>query len=233
MKIRLIKSFSIIALLLAFSSLARAGLKWDTTMARLETKPGDAFIDAKFPFKNTGTEPVWIISLDTSCSCLTPNQVIGEYQPGQSGTVTVRYKVGRRMGTLVETVTVHTSDRAASTVALNLTIYVPITYQISPTMLTWNTGDPAEPHEAYFYDLRKKGMKPVLVYSPSTNFTATLVAQPGLNRYAIRVVPVSTEIEDATNIYVDVDLGGGKIQKNKILVAVRAAGSTQPIKLNQ
>jgi hypothetical protein len=232
MKMLLIKSLGIIALLLACSNLARAGLQWDTTAVSLETKPGDEFADAKFPFKNTGTEPVWITALDTSCSCLTTSQAIGEYKPGEGGVVTVRYRVSRRMGTLVESVTAHTSDRVAPTVALRLTIFVPLTYQILPGMITWNTGAPADPHDAYFYDLRGKGMKPVFVYSPSTDFTATLVAQPELHRYAIRVVPASTENENATNIYIDVDVGGGKIQKARILVAVRTAGSTKPLQIS-
>jgi hypothetical protein len=227
------KSFSALALLLLLSNFARAGLQWNTTAVLLETKRGDEFADAAFPFKNTGTDSVWITSVDTSCSCLTPNQVIGVYKPGQSGTVTVRYKVGARSGTMTETVTVHTSDPAAQTVSLDLTVYVPITYRLEPTMLLWDTGAPAIPHDAYFYDLRGTGMKPVFVYSPNTNFTATVVPQPEMHRYAIHVVPVSTDNEDATRIYIDVDVGGGKIQKTKIIVAVRTPGSTQPIKLSQ
>jgi hypothetical protein len=233
MKMLSLRSFSAIALLLALSNFARAGLQWNTTAVLLETKRGDESAEADFPFKNTGTDSVWITAVDTSCSCLTPKLVIGEYKPGQSGTVAVRYKVGSRSGTMTEAVTVHTSDHATPTVRLDLTVYVPITYRLEPTMLTWDTGAPVEPHDAYFYDLRGAGMKPVFVYSPSVAFTATVVPQPEMHRYAIRVVPTSTDTEEAARIFIDVDMGSGKIQKTKIIVAVRAAGSTEPIKLGQ
>ena len=46
-----------------------AGLEWTTTRVELSATAGDSELVADFPFKNTGTSPVSILNLQTSCDC--------------------------------------------------------------------------------------------------------------------------------------------------------------------
>lgn len=199
-----------------------AALQWDTTAVTLQPTPEQSTIDAVFHFKNTGPDPVSILSLDTSCSCLTPSSVTGVYDAGQSGVLKVRFSVGAKLGMVVEHVIVHTTDKANEKVGLRLTVNIPVVFRIEPEYLMWDVGGPADTREAYFYDFTGKGLKPTVVYSLSTDFTAVLVPEPDQNRYAIRVTPVSADSEIATSIYLDVDLGGGKIRKIKFVAAVKS-----------
>ncbi|HTB81962.1 MAG TPA: DUF1573 domain-containing protein [Opitutaceae bacterium] len=201
-----------------------AALQWDTTAVMLQPTPDQSTIDAVFPFKNTGPDPVSILSLDASCSCLSPSSVTGVYDAGQSGVLKVRFNIGSKLGTVVEHVTVHTTDKANEKVNLRLTINIPVVFKIEPEFLIWDQGGPADTREAYFYDFTGKGLKPTTVYSTDANFTAVLVPELDQKRYAIRVTPGSTDAEIGTSIYMDVDMGGGKIRKVKILGIVKAPG---------
>jgi hypothetical protein len=201
-----------------------AALQWDTTAVTLQPTPDQSSVEAVFPFKNTGPDPVSILSLDASCSCLTPNSVTGAYESGQSGVLKVRFNIGSKLGTIVEHVIVHTTDKANEKVNLRLTINIPVIFRIEPEFLMWETGAPADTREAYFYDFTGKGIKPTVVYSVDANFTAVIVPDPDQHRYIIRVTPASTETEIGAQVYLDIDMGGGKIRKTKFVVAVKTPG---------
>jgi hypothetical protein len=209
-----------------------AGIQWQTKAVILNLTPDQSFVDVSYPFKNESTDPVSILKVDTSCGCMTPSKVTGDYKAGDSGVLKVRYRVGSKLGTIVEAVTVHTSDKSDETVNLRMTINIPISFRIEPEFVFWDIGEAAESRDAYFLDLSGSGMKPVAVYSPDTNFTATIVPQPEQHRYALRVTPLSTDSEEGSNIFVDIDVGGGKIRKTRFVAAVRSP-NVKKFRLNQ
>jgi Protein of unknown function (DUF1573) len=198
----------------------------------MQLKAEQSVVDVAYPFKNDGKEPVSILKVEPSCGCMSPNNITGVYVPGEGGVLKIRYHVGDKLGTVVEGVAVHTSDPADETINLRLTVAISVSFHIEPGFLSWGVGEPAEAREVYLFDLSETGVKPVLVYSPDDNFTVTILPQPEQHRYALRVTPLSTESEGATNIYVDVDLGGGRIRKAKFIAAVRAPG-TKKLRLPQ
>ncbi|OAM91698.1 DUF1573 domain-containing protein [Termitidicoccus mucosus] len=215
------KNTILLVLALIAANAAHAGLEWKHKELSIEVSSRQSEVEVSFPFKVTGTVPVGIISMDTSCSCMTPSHIVGEHKPGAEGVLKVRYAVGNNKGTSMEKITVHSTDPDAPKTELRLIVYATLTYRIEPKYAFWTPGAPAEAKDLYFLDVATKGLKPLTVYSTSTNFSASIIPQDTAHRYVIRIQPVSTEKPEGAHIYVDVDMGGGQVEKTKILVAVK------------
>src|SRR5579885_3535602 len=127
----------------------QAALQWDTRAVVLQLKADQSTVDVAFPFKNTGKNPVSILKVEPSCPCMSANKVTGIYQAGESGVLKVRYHVGAKLGTVVEGITVHTSDPTEDTVNLRLTVSIPVAFGIQPGFVFWGVGEAAEPRDVY------------------------------------------------------------------------------------
>src|SRR6201988_2641341 len=75
-----------------------AQLKWDTMEQSLKSKPGDREVVATYRFTNTGTNPITIDNVHTSCGCTTAALTKNEYAPGESGQIVARMVSGSRTG---------------------------------------------------------------------------------------------------------------------------------------
>jgi hypothetical protein len=70
------------------TSMAHAGLKWQTTQKSVVFRPGQPVYRAEFPFKNTGKTNVTITDIKTGCACCTTGKVDKyHYAPGETGTL--------------------------------------------------------------------------------------------------------------------------------------------------
>jgi hypothetical protein len=216
-----VKNTILLILALIAANVAHAGLEWKYKEFSIEVPSHQGEVEVSFPFKVTGTVSVGIISLDASCSCLTPSHVIGEHKPGAEGVLKVRYAAGNNMGTSMEKITVHSTDPDSPKTELRLIVYAPLTYRIEPRYAFWELGSPADTKDLYFLDAAGKGLKPLTAYSTSTNFSASIIPQDTARRYVIRIRPVSTEKPIGAHIYIDVDMGDGQIEKTRIVAAVK------------
>lgn len=63
----------------------------------------------KFPFKNTGNEPLIIKNAKGSCGCTVPTYPKEPVMPGETGVIEVRYDT-QRTGPFTKTVTVTTNE---------------------------------------------------------------------------------------------------------------------------
>ena len=63
----------------------------------------------KFPFKNTGTEPLIIKNAKGSCGCTVPTYPKEPIMPGETGVIEVRYDT-QRVGPFTKTVTLTTNE---------------------------------------------------------------------------------------------------------------------------
>ncbi|MEM7755786.1 MAG: DUF1573 domain-containing protein [Planctomycetota bacterium] len=84
----------------AFStSLHDFGVVWD-----------HAEVEVAFPFTNTGTEPLVIESMRSTCGCTVPALDKTEYAPGEGGEIKVIFNPHNRKGINNRTVVVNTND---------------------------------------------------------------------------------------------------------------------------
>jgi len=91
----------------------------------------------------------------------------------------------------------------------------------------WPKGSPKKTRKIYFHNFTQTEIKPVVVYSPSPNFTTAIEYQTEQKRYVIKITPADTSEEEMTAIYLDVDVGGGKIRKTKIVAIIKDPASKQ------
>ncbi|MBN1597908.1 MAG: DUF1573 domain-containing protein [Bacteroidales bacterium] len=71
---------------------------------------GDATID--FVFKNTGTEPLILSNVRSSCGCTVPQWPREPINPGQDSAIKVKYNT-KRVGTFSKSVTVYSNAQEA------------------------------------------------------------------------------------------------------------------------
>lgn len=123
---------------------ALAALQWETK--RLEFKPhaGEKEVVGEFHFQNTGTEPVEIRDIQTSCECTTAELPQRIYAPGESGVIKAVVNLGDGMGTIERTVTLRTEERVTQFVTLALRIEIPELLTYSARTLRWSVGGSTE-----------------------------------------------------------------------------------------
>ncbi len=78
------------------------------------TNPGGIF-----HFKNTGDEPLVLISVKTSCGCLVGSWSREPVMPGESGTIKCKYDT-KRLGPINKSITVKTNDTTNSITVLRI-----------------------------------------------------------------------------------------------------------------
>ncbi len=75
-----------------------------------EIKSGEV-VDLVFKFKNTGDKILVIKSINTSCGCTYTRNEKKEYQPGEKGTIPVKFFSKGYRGKVVKTINVSTNDK--------------------------------------------------------------------------------------------------------------------------
>ncbi len=115
-------------------------LEWKTQTQRVRTAPFQSSIAIVFDFKNTGTTPVAILSIQTNCDCLDAATDREVYAPGEAGHLTARFTVGDRLGLYQRSITILSDDGSRKPTVLAVSIDVPEIAALSQRMLAWKIG---------------------------------------------------------------------------------------------
>jgi len=106
--------FSILLLFAAFSLSAQPKITFDKTQHDFgKVNEGDGAASYDFTFKNTGTAPLIIQNVSTTCGCTTPEWTKQPIRPGETGFIKVSYDVKGRPGAIDKTITVHSNGSQA------------------------------------------------------------------------------------------------------------------------
>ena len=198
--------FSLLPLLLLLAGgRLHAQLKWDAPIQEFHRVPDDKEIWAHYPFHNTGSTPVTIKSLRSSCGCTTAHLEKKNYAPGESGEVLLHFIFGDRKGYYRKTVSVTTDDKPAEPLVLNLliTIHDPVT--IAPALVFWKTGQPATPQTVQLTVDDPAHVHVKSVASSNPRLLAKLQpAKPG-EPSVITVTPADTTQKESAEISVQTD----------------------------
>ncbi len=89
-------------------------------------------VSHEFTFTNTGTEPLKITDVKTSCGCTVPSLSKTEYAPGESGKITVIFNPENRTGPQHKVVTVTTDSKLTPTVKIAFTAKVSKVLEVKP-----------------------------------------------------------------------------------------------------
>jgi len=129
----------LLSLFLAIPAFAQ--LKWDTMEQSLKSKPGDREVVATYRFTNTGTTPITIDNVHTSCGCTTAALTKNEYAPGESGEIVARMDIGSRTGHQEKSILVTTKQNPKAPMILRLIADIPEPLVVKPTFVMWGVGE--------------------------------------------------------------------------------------------
>jgi hypothetical protein len=120
-------------------------LSWENTEQTFNSKPKDLAVEAKYKFTNTGTKPIKIEGVRTSCGCTTAALTKTEYAPGESGEIEAKFTFSGRTGKQEKAIMVVTSTAPENPTILKLHVYIAPTVKIEPEVVFWNVGDQPDP----------------------------------------------------------------------------------------
>jgi hypothetical protein len=210
---------AVILALLAGGQTGRAALEWKTTDLQLKTEVGQEQAVAVFPFRNRGNQPVHIISVDPSCSCMAAEPGKEVYAPGETGEIRVEIALAGYVGRLRRSIAVETDDATSRFAELTLTVDIPEPVVINPRFLFWQIGDQPEEKslEIVVTDPKRTVFGEIECSSPL--FHARLLPQPA-GGYRLAVEPADLRQPAEAIIRLPVTIGG-RPQVRLVYVAVK------------
>ena len=108
-------NFSILMLFAVFTLSAQPQLAFDKTQHDFgKVNEGDGPASYNFTFKNSGTTPLIIHNVSTTCGCTTPEWTREPIRPGAAGFIKVSYDVKGRPGAIDRTITVHSNSQQST-----------------------------------------------------------------------------------------------------------------------
>jgi Protein of unknown function (DUF1573) len=144
--------FALALIAFQFTSLSWAALVFDKTLIDLAPEKLTDHIDVEYPFKNTGAGAVTVSDITTSCGCTAATLEKKTLDPGEAGTIKVRFDIGDRQGPQNRTITVVTD---AGTQVLTLNVNIPMRALITPRLHLFRPPELADKTSTvtYYLDL--------------------------------------------------------------------------------
>ena len=186
-----------------FTAWAHAGLQWEKPIQSFDRSPEDRHVTATFAFRNTGSAPVTIKSVKTSCGCTSARLAKKTFAPGESGEIAAKFTFRKKAGVQRTLVTVKTDDTPEPAV-LDIRVMLREGVTVTPSLLFWRVGEPAA---AKGVQLTANG-QPVRVNSvSSTNprLAASLETVKAGEQYVINVKPDDTSQKESGEVRVATD----------------------------
>ena len=204
---------------LAGAAACPAALEWETTDLKLVARPGQPSMNVVFPFRNIGGKPVRILSLDSSCGCMSAVPAKAVCAPGESDEIRVELILTGYSGRVRRSVAVSTDDADGKYAELTMTVEIPELVAITPRFLFWRVGDQPEEKaaEVVVNDPKSTAVDGIECNNP--HFQAQLSPdKPGMFRLAVR--PADTRGPDEAVLHLNV-IAGGRPQTFVIYAAVK------------
>jgi hypothetical protein len=181
--------FLILAMALALASGARAQLKFEQSEIELHPTVSDQNAVAHFKYKNTGSKPIHINSVNTSCGCTVATLKSNDVPVGESGEITATLNFGGHSGLLTKTVTVTTDDANQPQTILTLKAKIPMLLQIQPVFVWWKQDEEAKPKTITVTADADAPVKKINVISSDPEIAAKVEAGSGPKEWKIDVSP--------------------------------------------
>src|ERR1700685_1149475 len=103
--------------LCVFAGSAFAQLSWETTEQTFNSKPQDKEVVAKYKFTNSGSTPIKIENVRTSCGCTTAQLKKTDYPTRESGEIVGKFEFSGRTGKQEKAINVDpTANQQQSTI---------------------------------------------------------------------------------------------------------------------
>lgn len=169
-----------------------AELSWPQKEVSVKAEASAAVAEARFPFKNTGNNPVNITQVVSSCGCTTVALDKRHYEPGEGGEIVARYTVAEHTGLQKKTVMVTTND-GEKPVELTLAVQIPEVVRITPSFVTWKHGEEPASKQIVLEMMQDVPINDISVQSSNSGVKAELETLEKGRKYRITVNPGQTD----------------------------------------
>jgi len=166
----------------------QAELVWQQRSIRLDVHPLQVEERAVFHFTNTGTEPVDLLSVRTTCDCLKAIPDTNRIEPGASGTLNAVFDFRDKTGPQRKSIAVRSSDNPQKPVILYVEANVPIAYTPEPARLEWRLDGELAPKISRLVNRLTDPMHLTSVESSSEQFITELKPIRDGYEYEVSVV---------------------------------------------
>jgi hypothetical protein len=207
-------------LLLLATFPASAGLEFETPAIKVDADLNDKLVTRDFKFTNSGEKAIKITQADAGCSCLGVEVAEGKfsYAPGESGVLRATFEIGSFQGTVDKQINVwlEGDPEEKPSIALTMSVHIPVIIKIEPKSVKWKVGDPAEPK---VIDIAMDYERPIHVTSVATSnesFSAELITIEDGKHYQIKVTPQKGTASAGLNIVrieTDADIERQRVQQ--------------------
>jgi hypothetical protein len=180
-------------------------LTWETTQQTFNSKQHDDFVIAKYKFTNTGTQPIKIENVRTSCGCTTAVLKKTEYAPGESGEIESRFTFSGRTGRQEKAIMVQTSDKPNDPTILQLHVYIQESVKIEPQAVLWRIGDQPNPKSIHIEVANDAPAKVVSVTPDNSAWTVKVTELKPGKEYDVEVTPVNVAEPQSVTLQIKTD----------------------------
>lgn len=129
-----------IARVLSMTNAALAALQWPTRVRSFQATAADERISADFSFVNRSAHAVNILSITSTCACISGTTDRTNIPPNQAGVISVRFDFGMRTGMQSKSVLIQTDDPSEPHVHLQLEVDIPEVLRLTPAYSLWQVG---------------------------------------------------------------------------------------------
>ena len=182
--------FAVVAFVLTDAAVAE--LTWDRTRAEFAAAAGDPEVIALYRYKNTGTQPVSITSVRTSCQCTTAEPSISVIGPGQEGVLRTVFDVADRLGQQEKTITVSTDDPAGKPTELVLRVNIAEIVTAQPRAVVWHVGEALAEKNIVLEAVDNFRIRKIALPDDTGNFTCRVEPLPS-GGFEFKITPKSTQ----------------------------------------
>ena len=192
----------LLCLLCVFACPAFGQLTWGTTEQTFNSKPQDKEVIAKYKFTNSGTKPIKIENVRTSCGCTTAALTKTDYAPGESGEIEAKFTFSGRTGRQEKSILVTDSIAPEQPTVLKLHVYIEETVNIAPEIVVWLVGQPPVPKTIHIAIAEDAPAKVVSVTSDNPALKVKLTeVKPG-KEYEAEITPDSVSQPAAATLVI-------------------------------
>lgn len=195
-------------------------LKWKTRLIEEQAELSDEFMAGAFQFENTGSSPLEITKIKSSCGCTTTQLDKKLYLPGESGEIVATFEFEGRTGRQTKVVDVYV-DGYEEPVRLVMRTTIPRVLSIKPAYHTWKRGDPVEPkYSEISVEVEEAVSLTEVIASDSSMATELETIEPG-KRYRLKLTPADTAEKTQIDIDVNTDFPPADPQSYRIRAVIK------------
>ena len=191
--------------LCVFAGSAFAQLAWETTEQTFNSKPQDKEVVGKYKFTNTGSTPIKIENVRTSCGCTTAQLKKTDYAPGESGEIEVKFTFSGRTGKQEKAITVDTSANPQQQTILKLHVYIEEAVEVEPDVVLWRVGEKPIPKSIHIAIADDISAKIVSVTSNNPAFKVKLTELRAGKEYEAQIIPDSVAYPVSATVMIRMD----------------------------